>query len=217
MFKFCIGKPEGLRSTVWKVWIHKRNVYLQSRMMGCEAKISFHESGQIQWSLTDEWVKHTGAKNIERHLYRWKIQQLADTEMIFVFRIIFPESELQQVGNPRKNSQIYWINPPQQEYAKVVECYISTIHGEVLKTTIVSSDHLASLPLDMSRYFVPLIRDEPIKKEIKKIILDNKKSNTSYVGSTAVELSPKNRAVILIIKPVPEMIELNARGKSLVY
>lgn len=211
MFKFCIGNPEGHRSTVWKVWIHNRNVYLQSRMMGCEAKISFHESGQVQWSLTDEWVKRTGAKNIERHLDRWKIQQLADTEMILVFRIIFPESELQQVGRPRKFSQIHWITPPQYEHVKVVACYMSRLHGDILKANV-PREHLESFQIDKNRCFVMFIYEEPVKKELRKILLDNKKSDTSHVGSTAVNLLPKNRSLLFIKKPVPEMIEVNTKS-----
>src|SRR3989304_7095339 len=181
MFKFCIGKHGGFRSTVWKVWTNKKDVYLQSRMMGSEVKISVHALGQVQFSRTDTWVKSTGAKNQDRHLYRWIIPQLVNDAPIRVLQIIFPESELQQVGNPRKISQIRWITPPQRECVKIIACYISKSHGNILKTRIFPSEHFETLQLDKDRYFVLLVRDEPIKKEIKKIILDNKKINVSYV------------------------------------
>lgn len=207
--RFCIGKPEGHRSTVWKVWANKQDVYLQSRMMGSEAKISIHALGQAQFSLTDVWVKRTGAKNSERHIYKWQIPQLSNNEKALIFRIIFPESELQQVGKPRKDLQIHWENPPQKEFSKVIECYISKSHGNILKAMISTCEHLETFQLDKARYFVMLIREKPIKAETEKILLDCKKSNITYVGSTSVELLPKNRAVIFIKKPVPEIVELN--------
>lgn len=209
MFKFCIGTPEGRRSTVWKVWVNSQDVYLQSRMMGSEAKLSFHASGQAQFTLTDIWVKRTGAKNTNRHLSRWTIPQLVNDEAVHIFQIIFPESELHQAGIPRKSSQIHWIASPQCEHVKVIACYVSKSDGNVLKTRLFPCEHLETLQLVNARYFVMIIREEPIKEETKKILVEYKKSNATYVGSTSVEFLPKNRAVVFLEKPVRGIVELN--------
>jgi len=55
-FRFSVGKPNQRRSTVWKVFSNKNDIYICSRMMGPDMKISLHETGKYQWSMTSAWV-----------------------------------------------------------------------------------------------------------------------------------------------------------------
>jgi hypothetical protein len=74
--RFAAGTENGLRSTVWKLYTGSDDsIYLQSRMMGSDTKVSFHKSGSCQFSFTNEWVKKNLGngihKNADRHLRRW--------------------------------------------------------------------------------------------------------------------------------------------------
>src|SRR6266567_1408872 len=50
--RFCAGDPVGEHSSIWKVWAWKDDVYLASRGMGGDLKVSIHGSGQCQLSAT---------------------------------------------------------------------------------------------------------------------------------------------------------------------
>lgn len=59
-FWFAVGKPTERRSTVWKVISTKDDIYILSRMMGSVSRISLHQSGDCQWSLTSDWIGKNG-------------------------------------------------------------------------------------------------------------------------------------------------------------
>ncbi len=80
VLRICVGSGGASRSTVWKLWTHNDNAYIQSRMMRSVAKVSFHGSGLAQWSRTDEWVRGTGARNRDRHIERWNFPQPSPRE-----------------------------------------------------------------------------------------------------------------------------------------
>ncbi len=72
-FRFAVGSEQDNRSNTWKVVVNKNDMYLLSKGFGSDFKISFHESGQCQCSLTDSYVKRTGISNKNRHFEKWNL------------------------------------------------------------------------------------------------------------------------------------------------
>jgi hypothetical protein len=46
--RFAVGKPEGPRSTVWRLWTHKNEVYISAWSLASDVKISLHSSGDAR-------------------------------------------------------------------------------------------------------------------------------------------------------------------------
>lgn len=54
-FRFCIGEATGERSTKWKILVNKSDIYILSKMIGSDVKMSLHASGHYQLSRTSKW------------------------------------------------------------------------------------------------------------------------------------------------------------------
>lgn len=67
-FRFCVGEVTGERSTVWKIWVNKNDIYILSRMMGSDAKISLHASGCCQFSRTLKWWVNHGEDVVQKKI-----------------------------------------------------------------------------------------------------------------------------------------------------
>jgi hypothetical protein len=129
VFRFAVGDPDKLRSTVWRLWTNdadylknaKSDVYLQSRMMGADTKVSLHQSGQWQWSLTQEYLAKKNSKGEilpSRHLVKWRRPAPLAPGLTYAFTIIIPSSELRVVQTNEKDlSTINWIQSPSSDSA----------------------------------------------------------------------------------------------------
>src|SRR3990172_8238712 len=124
IFRFCVGTKQGPRSTVWKLFSHADEMYLQSRGMGTTSKISFHRTGQAHWARTDKWVVATGARNQNRYLTKWTYEPPQPHSPTHAVSIVFPASELQTPGAPRRLATIRWLEAPPAKMALVVERFI---------------------------------------------------------------------------------------------
>jgi hypothetical protein len=72
-YKIAVGAPTGRRSTRWKFFVKRNDVYIVSGMIEKNCKISLHESGDCQFSGTDTWVTAVpGRRNADRFLGRLK-------------------------------------------------------------------------------------------------------------------------------------------------
>jgi hypothetical protein len=43
--RLAVGTLTDRRSTVWKFWVHKSEIYILSRMFGSDTKVSLHSTG----------------------------------------------------------------------------------------------------------------------------------------------------------------------------
>src|SRR5688572_21617211 len=123
--RVAVGSPNGRRSTVWKIWAAKSDVYIQSRMMGANMKVSLHQSGSCQFSATSEWlVRHAppGTKNAERHIRRWKLPHIGKAGAAPVFRIMVPSSELRRVPFAEELEGIQWLPDPGPALLTAIDC-----------------------------------------------------------------------------------------------
>jgi hypothetical protein len=127
--RFAAGAENGLRSTVWKLYTRSDDIYLQSRMMGADTKISFHKSGCCQFSFTDAWVKKNINdrihKNKDRHLRRWEREIPTKGKPSLTFRLVIPETEICYISNETKLQKVKWLTMPQKDELLLVDFYFT--------------------------------------------------------------------------------------------
>lgn len=197
-FRFAVGKPKDLRSSVWKVWTHKNDAYVLSRMMGSDMKVSLHESGKCQWSLTSEWLKKHKTINLDyfnRHIVKWKRGVLEPTQALHILRVIIPSSELRCIEVKENLKDVYWIPNLGIDYATIIECYFSPPLSSQPKNFSVSFDHLTSLPLDNSMWFVLFFHSVIVTPSNLSTLKTARKKVIKLVKSEGLTLKPTYRAL----------------------
>jgi len=84
----------GEHSSIWKVWAWKDDVYLASRGMGGDLKVSIHGSGQCQLSATSAVIASLGIANQMRHTAMWRRPDLDASGRCRALQLILPRSEM---------------------------------------------------------------------------------------------------------------------------
>lgn len=108
--RFAAGERKGLKSSIWTAIVDKSDIYLCSRLFGCDFKLSLHESGAAQWSYTSEFVK----RQIEmpyrdRHFIKWNFSRPYDNFAANIFRIQIPHTELRDTPSPTLK-KVKWVS-----------------------------------------------------------------------------------------------------------
>ncbi len=126
-FRFAIGDPFRLRSTVWLLKSTKADFYIHSRMMGGSTKVSIHESGQAQWSMQAEWYgkNRPSQPNAMRHIEKWTWTAPNPNTATHTFRIFIPRTELRTFTTSEDLSLVTWLPDPGLGKQVVIETYIS--------------------------------------------------------------------------------------------
>lgn len=167
-FRFCVGEATGERSTVWKIWVNKNDIYILSRMMGSDVKISLHASGQCQFSWTLKWWENhseDGVPKNNRHFRRWELSEIPNGQAAHVFRIIIPRSELREVNVEENLKKVHWLPMPVRNHAKQIECYLTQPLKQEPNTLNSPYQHLVSMPLVDRRWFVVFIQEVEMTKD----------------------------------------------------
>ncbi|SBW04140.1 hypothetical protein KL86DPRO_20265 [uncultured delta proteobacterium] len=123
-FQFGVGDCQGKRSNIWSVILNKNDMYLFSKGFGSDFKISFHESGQCQLSMTDAVVKRENIANRHRHMDRWRLEIDQIFNPIHIFSIIFPATELINFNKNPDDLSITWMDAPSNDEYLEVSVYI---------------------------------------------------------------------------------------------
>jgi len=152
--RFCIGKPNGPHSTIWKVWTNHNDIYLSSRILASEAKVSLHESGECQFSNTSESFAQLGRKNRERHMQRWQRRlPYPQSNVVYLFRVIFPQSELRIASAEEKVAKnVIWYPSPTAGYGAYVELWLTPRVKEAPIQAQFMNNLLGVLTLENGRY-----------------------------------------------------------------
>jgi hypothetical protein len=152
--RFCVGEPAGLRSTVWKIWTHRNDVYLLSRADASQMKVSLHESGACQFSKTSESFARTGKRNSERHMQQWRRRaEYPESGAVHLFRIIIPQSELRLASVDKKSAtNVVWYPSPPLGYGTYVELWLTPPLDEPPTQPQFMHDLLDVLPLLNGQY-----------------------------------------------------------------
>ena len=164
--RFAAGTENGFRSTVWKLYAGSDDsVYLQSRMMGSDTKISLHKSGECHWARTDDWVKKNLDKvagNSDRFLHRWSRKIPSGTVAELTFRLIVPASELRIIGEENRLEKVQWLPRPENGQSLAVELYFTpSVNGELDKSHFPHTP-LVDWPLGDSSRFIAMYQIEEI-------------------------------------------------------
>ncbi len=95
-FRFAVGFPNGLRSSIWSVGTAKktRDVYLYISAVSEVAKISLHASGQFQYSIHDHVAMQYVSRNADRHMVKWNRPKEFAPGWTRVFYITVPRTEM---------------------------------------------------------------------------------------------------------------------------
>ncbi|MDF2926591.1 MAG: hypothetical protein K0R57_5505 [Paenibacillaceae bacterium] len=171
--RFSIGEPKSIRSSVWKVWVNKSDIYILTRMLGSDSKVSLHESGQCQWSRNfDSVAKFTNApiRNRDRHIVKWNLPIVNEGEAKHIFRIIIPRSELREINIEENLKKVRWLPLPRTGHAVQIECYITQPLLSAPDTASSPYNHIASLPLADGRWFVLFIQEIVVTEDKKRMI-----------------------------------------------
>jgi len=127
--RFCIGEPAGLRSTIWKIWANRNDVYLSSRALASYMKVSLHESGMCQFSHTSESFARTGKRNRDRHIQKWQRRAVCPKSgAVHLFRVIIPSTELRLAPAKQKEAKdVIWHPAPPIGYGAYVELWLTPV------------------------------------------------------------------------------------------
>ena len=162
--RIAVGSRTGRRSTVWKFFVRKSDIYIQSRMFGSDLKVSLHGSGACQWSATDHWVtKVPGRKNADRHFVRWQVPWPAGSHALHVFQVRIPETELRTSCLPEDLNAVEWLPVPPAGHTVSLECYLTPItETDPALTANLPHPLLFSLRLADGRWFTVLHHIAPL-------------------------------------------------------
>lgn len=162
--RFAVGSRAGPRSTIWKAWVQRDEAYLSSRMFGSDVKVSFHSSGQCQWSCTDTWVaKQPLARNADRHMVRWIVEPPIGSAAVLLFSVEIPISELREEAPPNDSKKVFWVSGAPAESSVRFLLYLTRTndldpghsHQGVQR-------HLFSLRLNNGRWVVVFVEPSPL-------------------------------------------------------
>lgn len=175
------------------------SIYLQSRMMGSDTKVSFHTSGQCQFSYTSEWVRKDsgcGLKNADRHIAKWDLHLDRNNSSLSLFRLIVPSSELRSVHE--KNVQkVRWLAAPLEGQALAVEMYFSPPMANQPAPHQFAYHPLVVWPLPGQRWFVALHHAEEITPENACRLSEARHRIAQEAQRANITLLPQYRAVAL--------------------
>lgn len=131
--RFGVGDLPGPHSAVWRVWTAKNaaDVYLATRGTAGKLKVSFHESGRRNFSLTTEVERDLRARdrwcNESRHLEQWIGGVKLNPRLSLEFRLWFPTAELRAFEmNRRETEGAIWLPPAEDGRTLEVALFIGT-------------------------------------------------------------------------------------------
>ena len=159
--RFAVGSRDGPRSTIWKVWTYGDEAYLATRMFGSDSKVSFHASGQCQWSCTDTWVtRQPGRRNADRHIVRWSMCRPNSSQSELLFRIQIPVSEIRPQSPLDSKTKVFWVNGfPPGATAQFLLYMTRPSTSDPVTPGALPSQHLFSLQLASCRWLVASVEE----------------------------------------------------------
>ncbi len=196
--RFSAGTINGLRSTVWKLIKEDSNdIYLMSRMMGSDTKISFHKDRRCQFSFTDQWVKGNLGKRIdknkERHLVEpWIRENPGAGEAIPAFRLVIPATELRHISYEKRLSKVKWLPLPQMDELLLVDFYFKSVEQNCIE--YLHHDPIVVWELSDSSWFVAISHIEKITTTEAEILSASRLKSRMDFASKNIPVLPQCRA-----------------------
>ena len=111
--RFAVGTRTEARSSVWRLWVTRDDVYLAVRMMGQYLKVSLHESGdwRIAWTANRDLKEELRADRIIR---RWRRPPEFTPGWTQGPSVVIPATSLQRPlpAHVDEGAKVVWHRPP---------------------------------------------------------------------------------------------------------
>jgi hypothetical protein len=119
VLRFAVGSPDGPRSRTWRLWVppRKSDVYISSRRVASDVKVSLHEPGPSRLALTQEHVRGPNPIAVPgadpRGAVEWERPRprLPEVPMTRPFAILVPAEEVRD-RDGSESGDVVWTAPP---------------------------------------------------------------------------------------------------------
>jgi hypothetical protein len=175
--RFGVRDGHGRRSSSWKLWHHRSDIYISARPLRGTLKLSLHESGSWQVSFTSEFVRKAPKhfETMPRHIAIWQKPREAEPGVIVACRIHIPIAELRRLGEEtgRNSGRVRWVGAPADDLsiqfliviAERTACF-QKWPGEADPATLL----VGKIILPDERSVWVLYREQPVNPDIPKLI-----------------------------------------------
>lgn len=104
--RFVVGTRGDVRSSVWRLWANKADLYLAARTTAGLSKISFHASGTYRFAVVSQLPRPA--------LHNWRRPKETDRGVTPVFDIVVPPPMIDQrfCDLPPNAKRIEFLRPP---------------------------------------------------------------------------------------------------------
>ena len=124
VIRIGVGSRDGPKSGVWRIWVGKgkSDVYVAVRSYAGIFKVSLHQTGECNVSLTSQFAEKNPSAlsklSGSRHFDKWRRVTHSGSQLSIPFRLVFPGSELRQISTPDdQDPAVQWIEPPASNYS----------------------------------------------------------------------------------------------------
>jgi len=125
VIRFAVGSPETLQSHVWRVWVQKDEIYIGTRGMKMNWKVSLHKSGI--WRIATVKELHSPDVDSDRVIVKWRRPKEDSAGWIPSVNILVssvgPEKPLAAFSY--KESKIEWFTPPKKGKKLIFKIFLS--------------------------------------------------------------------------------------------
>ena len=118
--RFAVGRSEDLRSSVWRLWPNKNELYLAARSIAGLSKISFHSSGICRYAVV--------SKEPRPPLDSWRRPGPSEPGVTPLFDLVFPPSPVANAFQdtlPEGNKPTLLLVPPPDDAKLIVRILLT--------------------------------------------------------------------------------------------
>ncbi len=175
--RFGVKDNNGRRSSSWKLWSNRSDIYMSARPLRGTVKLSLHESGNWQLSFTSEFVRKVPKhfETMPRHISLWQKPREVEPGVTVACRIHIPVAELRMLGEEEgKNSRhVRWVSAPADDlsiqFLVVITERTASFQkwpGEVDPALLL----VGKIILPDERSVWVLYREQPVNPDVPKLI-----------------------------------------------
>jgi hypothetical protein len=130
--RFAVGSTEDIRSSVWRLWANKSELYLAARTVAGLSKISFHKSGICRFAVVSTEPRPP--------IKTWQRPNESEPGITPMFRIAVPAFTVKESYRdilPPTNKSIVLLDAPADHTKTIISLLVTTsvfTHDDMLRT-----------------------------------------------------------------------------------
>lgn len=190
--RFAVGTLNDIRSSVWRIWSNKNDLYLAARSHAQISKFSFHESGSYRFAVNAKVERENDAG--DRALYKWRRPDEFAPGWTRCFSILVPPRVTQiPFGNIfNENKLIKIVDPPARDN-KVIFNIILSHKAATAEHVIRGSVHMTKIlgRIEMLREMAWLVTFQNVFTPAEAVVIQdhfNKLKIHLKAGSTGEDM-----------------------------